>query len=230
MQASVLFLISIPSILALSVVVSHVRRRRQRLTIRVKTNKEILVWQDIASSLFHRYGENMDWSERVELALQGGLKKLGIGCGVALIRNGQNVHPLAFVVSNPALAERILREGKFPAAMSYCDLLNSGRDNLAIDFASLSDWRNHSAHQQLGWETFIGTQRSLSSGEQLTIAFFDQRAREHIYTPEEKEFVSQLSIWIGAIVSSEKTQAEEGKNVRTTTSVQLEREISPSAS
>lgn len=212
MQAFSLFPITIVSIIAAGLAITQWRRKKFLKSNRLSVSKEILVWQDIATSLFHRYGENMDWSERVELALHGGLKKLGIGCGVALFRDGETVRPLAFAASHPEIAERILREGKFPASLSYCELLHNGRSSLAIDYASLSDWRNHSAHQQLGWETFIGTQRTLSGGEQLTVAFFDQRARDHIYSPEEKEFVGQLSVWIAAIIAADKPQRDQLEN------------------
>ncbi|MGZ3694770.1 MAG: hypothetical protein ACXWQO_11345 [Bdellovibrionota bacterium] len=160
-------------------------------------------WTDIAEGLFASHGETRSPSTRIELAMRSGMRRLGLSCGIITINSAHSSRVVSLFTAEDIAPEWLTAGREVSLALTYCGLLQSDRENLAIDFASLSDWRHHSAHRDLGWETFIGTRKLLSSGEYLAIGFFDWHAREHIYGREEKNFVGQLASWISVINESE---------------------------
>ncbi len=195
------------SILGIGLFLSLLAIRRHYAVRRLKAASvnpaDSRLWQDIAAGLFASYGEELSKEERIELALRSGLRRLGSGGGIVTINTADCSRVISVITSDDA-APVWLKAGKeVSLALTYCGLLNESRENLAIDFASLSDWRHHSAHRDLGWETFIGTRRSLESGDYLSVGFFGWTAREQIFGAEEKLFLAQLANWISAISQSQ---------------------------
>lgn len=175
------------------------RYRLRRLTQTVTIPQEIKLWQEIATGLFASSDEELDRDQRMQLILRSGLQRLGISCGIITINDHEKCLVQSLVSAKNAVPEWLRAGREISLALTYCGLLGASRESLAIQYASLSDWRLHTAHRDLGWETFIGARRTLASGNFLTVSFFDWTAREQVYSAEEKAFVGQLANWIAAI-------------------------------
>jgi hypothetical protein len=184
------------------------RYRIQRLNIAKISSADSKFWQEFANGVFNSHDHKRDPQERIELALRSGMRRLGVGCGIVTLNSGSHSRVLAQVVSDDSAPDRIQAGSEVSLALTYCGLLNGSRENLAIDHASLSDWRLHSAYRDLGWETFIGTRKLLRTGEYLAVGFYDWHAREHIYGKDDKKLVSQLANWITAINESQPVSAD----------------------
>jgi hypothetical protein len=78
-------------------------------------------------------------------------------------------------------------------------MLGKHRESVAIDYASLSEWRRHRGYTDLGIESYIGVRREISLGGSLTVAFYGRNPRESVFTEIEKRLVGQLANWIVAI-------------------------------
>jgi hypothetical protein len=83
------------------------------------------------------------------------------------------------------------------------------RPALAIDYASLSEWRNHRACTDLGWQSYIGVRKEFASGEGITVAFCAPGPRGTIFSTTEKKLVDQLGSWVAAIADRERLAAAE---------------------
>jgi hypothetical protein len=157
------------------------------------------VWREIAAGLFAGAGENLEREDRMQLVLRSGLQRLGLGYGIIMINDGERCRVEAVAAAGNVAPEWFRAGREISPALTYCGLLGANRESLAIEYASLSEWRAHPAHRELGWETYIGTRRILASEKFLAVSFFDRRGREQIYSAEEKAFVGQLASWITAI-------------------------------
>lgn len=199
MQAFSLFLLtSLGGFSFLGLLSLRKRYRAQKLA-RTVSPADARLWQEIASGLFVAHDQDARSEERIERALRSGLRRLQLGCGLVTLNSATGSRVLALVTTESTAPEWLQAGREVSLALTYCGMLNAGRESLAIDFASLSDWRHHSSHRELGWETFIGTRRTLASGEYLAVGFFDWNAREQIYSKDDKVFVGQLTNWIAAI-------------------------------
>lgn len=182
----------------------RVRMHYARGRLMAETNPaDARLWGEIASGLFASYDQELSAQDRMELALRSGLKRLRVGGGIVTLNGAHGCRVLATVTADDASSGWLSAGKEISLGLTYCGLLNEGRESLAIDFASLSDWRHHAAHRDLGWESFIGTRRELESGGYLAVGFYGWAARDQIFGAEEKLFVSQLANWITAISQSE---------------------------
>lgn len=206
-----LFILGAVSFAALLTVRRRYRLRRLRQASISPADSKL--WQEIATGLFASYDEGLTANDRIELALRSGMRRLRIGCGIITLNSRDSAKVISIVTSDDVAPHWLSAGREISLALTYCGLLNENRENLAIDFASLSDWRLHSAHRDLGWETFIGTRRALSSGEYLTVSFYDWHARDHIFGQEEKTFVAQLANWITAIQESSNGRSKSAANL-----------------
>ncbi len=80
----------------------------------------------------------------------------------------------------------------------YCERFLRGNDLIAIDYASLSSWREHDGFKTSGVETYIGAAIKVNGETLGSISFFDEQARDHFFSGSEKEFVRKLAELVGA--------------------------------
>lgn len=168
-------------------------------------------WADMAQSVFEM--ENSGSPEnRMELALRTGIKKLGLSSGIISLHRGPECKVLSLQSEGYEIPKGIECGQKIAGRRIFCGEIKGDGEVLAIDFASLSEWRRHSAYQQLNWESYIGTRVRLDAESFLTVGFFNSRSREHLFSKQEKEFVNQLGRWIAAVVQREKHSSVGEKN------------------
>lgn len=169
-----------------------------------------LRWDEL--NFFERHGSKPEG--RIEAALHMGCEKLGVPNSIVLLQQGANCC-VQNVASLDGSEFRFVVGQILPRSLLFCGMLGRDRPSLAIDYAGISDWRRHPAHAELGWESYIGVRRELSTGEGLTIAFYHSRSREALFSPGEKKLVGQLGDWVAAILERERNFAVSDKSEQT---------------
>lgn len=178
------------------------KRRRPRPAGEIE-----LPWEEL--NFFERHGANPEG--RIEAALHVGCEKLGVPNAIVTLQQGENCC-VQNVASLDGSGDRFVVGQVLPRSLLFCGMLGRERDALAIDYAGISDWRRHSAHADLGWESYIGVRRELSNGDGLTIAFYHSRSRESLFNAAEKKLAGQLGDWVAAILERERSFAVEAKS------------------
>lgn len=178
--------------------------KRRSSVVRTRRMVDSVRWEEMTDALFERPSTG-ELSERLEQALNTGARKLGLAHGMVALHSGEGCVVLG-LVSNEGWDPVGIRAGQ-PAARGqlYCGMMSESNPSLAIDFASLSEWRRHPAFRQFGWEAYLGCRVELGGGEGLTIGFFHSRPRAALFSRAEKDFVSQLAQWIAAMVQRDRS-------------------------
>lgn len=188
-------------------------RRRERRIERAK-NQVDLPWDLMAETLFGREPSS-PLSERIDLVLGAAAKRLGLTHGMVTLRRGSLIE-IRNLVSIGYDKSRFLTAGMtLDSARFLCGSLRVGRAAITIDFASLSEWRKHPAHAEMGWETYIGAGCELRDGEWISVSFFQSVPRDNLYSPSEKAFVTNLANWVATLhgreLEAEPTWAHAGQ-------------------
>lgn len=193
-------LIVIP-VLFLIAISTMFQRKARRLPDEIE-----LGWGEI--NFFERHGASSEG--RIEAALYLGCEKLGLPNALVTLQQAENccVHNVASIDGSGDL---FVVGQVLPRALLYCGALNRDRPSLSIDFAGISDWRMHRAHRDLGWESYVGVRRELSTGEGITVAFYGSRSRDLLFSPAEKRLVGQLGDWVATILERERGFSAEAR-------------------
>ena len=99
------------------------------------------------------------------------------------------------------------RGAELPRRALYCGTLAAPGQSLAIDYASLSEWRRHPAYAARGWESYIAVNCGLEQGEDIVVSFFDTSPRGAPFTRQERAFMEQLAPWVISMVSEHTSEA-----------------------
>lgn len=152
----------------------------------------------MAEGLFDR-DVSTPLSGRIDLVLGAAARRLGLTHGIVTVRRG-SLTEICNLVSLGYDKSRFLTVGStVERSRFFCGVLRSGRPTITIDFASLSEWRKHPAHVDLGWETYIGAGCEIDEGEWITVAFFQSVPRDNLYSASEKAFVMNLANWVATL-------------------------------
>jgi len=182
---------------------SLLRKFRQKPNAWAEENR--VPWSEIARGVFEMEN-SASTEERVGLALQTGAKKLGLSFGLATIHRGDTGTILNSHSDGYDLPLGLQKGLSLASRRLFCGEIRDSGGVLAIDFASLSEWRRHSAFQQFGCESYIGCRIDLEGGDSISLGFFNSRSREQLYSKSEKEFVIQLTRWVAAVIQRERAE------------------------
>lgn len=161
-------------------------------------------WKNLAENLFHRNSKKNDIPEvRIERLLRTTSERLGLRHGFLFLHNGDRCRLLSRAISGYSTHAPLHPGEVVDRKKIYCGLLSEKRPVIAIDVASLSEWRRHKACVELGWEAYIGAHIALGNGLSASIAFTDSRPRDKLFSRSEREFVRQLGTWIGQMLENE---------------------------
>lgn len=165
--------------------------RRKKTTNIVNAN-----WSELTDTLFERHGiESYSESKLREILVQGS-KKLGLRYGIVL-RHRENDMQVLSHSSTSYWPFQFQTGSHISRDTLFCGFLNSQREEIMIDYASLTDWRRHPSYKNIGIEVYIGAYL-VDSGQAVTISFFDTTPREHLFTRADKQFVKQLGTWVSS--------------------------------
>ena len=154
------------------------------------------LWGELATIFFDQDSSSAE--DRVQLVLQTIARRLGLRGGMIALHGRDHCRILALFSSAPELASG-LDPGRIVARRSlYCGVLQSQGDSLAIDYASLSEWRRHPALFARGWESFLAVNCGLEQGQDVILSFFDSSPRANVFSHAEITLVEQLAPWIMA--------------------------------
>lgn len=167
------------------------KSRRKKSVNRADAN-----WSELADTLFERHGvESYSETKLREILLQGS-KKLGLRYGIVLRHRGNEMQVLSH--SSTSYWPFQFQTGSVISRDTlFCGFLNAQREEIMIDFASLTDWRRHPCYQNIGIEVYIGSFLG-DSGQSVTLSFFDTTPREHLFNRADKQFVKQLGTWVSS--------------------------------
>lgn len=170
-------------------------------------------WNEIARGCFEAHEQDHSTEERVRETMRAALQRLALSHGMVTIHRGGKVKVLHLSSCGYAFAPGLKVGMELPGPLLFCGSLGPRRTLLAIDFASLTNWRGHSAHRQFGWESYLGAGHDLGEAGFVAISCFDLRAREKLFSPSEKEFVKQLAAWIAQTFAREELSGEPEQSI-----------------
>jgi hypothetical protein len=107
----------------------------------------------------------------------------------------------------------------------YCERFLRGNDLLAIDYASLSTWREHDGFKASGVETYLGVAIKVHGELVGSLSFFDEQARDQFFSSSEKEFVRSLGEKLSAKLASELSELPSSDSLAITSTASLNAEI-----
>ena len=175
-----------------------VRRRRRRIT------EERQLWVGLAAGLFD--ASDCPASARLEIALAALARKLGMRGGMVTVQSGGECVIIAQSGDPCFLPIQPGQAGMIPRASVYCGGLTKPGQTLALDYASLTEWRKHPAFLQRGWESYLGVNCSSGESGQMVVCFFDPSPRGAPFTMAERALVQQLAPWIASLVEEERAE------------------------
>lgn len=179
------------------------RKSKILRTQKRKMSAEESFWHGIATSLFEQAGEVITQDIRIESALKAGASRLDLGHGMLIRHVGENCQILSMASTGYSKPHPFNVGEEVPSNLLFNGHLNKTREIITIDFASLSEWRKHPSHRDMGWESFIGLYQEGVLEHPVSICFFDSRPRDHLFGKTEKDFVLQLSKWIFTILQND---------------------------
>lgn len=168
-------------------------RSRRRVTVRRRSDAdEGSLWIGLAAGIFD--AADSPPSARMEIALAAMAKRLRLRGALVVYRDQSGCRVIA--------ASGVL-EGLVPGAVleigeTYCGSVGPN-STLAIDYASLSEWRRHEACRVRGWEAFVGMDCGDAGEGRIVAGFFDTTPRDHLFTQDELQLLEQMGPWFGAL-------------------------------
>jgi hypothetical protein len=173
--------------------------------------EEKSLWGGLAAGLFE--ADDASAGERMEIALSALSRKLGLRAAM-VTRHGRDHCAVVATAGEQPLLLRGLGRGSVVARSSvFCGSVREGASSLAIDYASLSEWRSHPALRERGWESYLGVACGKSS---LVVSFFDSRPRAAPFTRAERALVEQFAPWLSAVAASDAGRASPTLPIRDT--------------
>lgn len=174
------------------------RRKKKRRARKSALTEDRLLWVGLAAGLF-------DFSDkpanaRIEIALKALARKLRLRGALVTAHKEQGCRILAATESDGTLMADLRLDQTFKREQLFGSSLTEIGQMLVIDYASLSEWRNHAACQEYGWESYVGLNCGEQNGEQIVVSFFDQVPRDQLFNWTEKSLVEQLGPWIAAML------------------------------
>ncbi len=159
--------------------------------------KEDPTWSDFEASLLDP--EEMP-DGRIIKALSSIAKKLRLRAALVTVGTGTERQVLASYAQDPSLIAGFGKGMVLNGRSLYCGSLANRPQILAIDYASLSEWRSHSACRDLGWETYFGVCVERVGDQSVVVAFFDTIPREKPFSKMDSLLLEQLGPLIAAMV------------------------------
>lgn len=157
-------------------------------------------WHSLNVSFFDKHGREEDRQMLLEAMLDFGCRKLKLANGLLLERKGESyaVHTL---VSDSYAMQGVFLKGKtIPGPDLYCGRTWAQNDVLAIEYAGITEWRNHRSYRLYGIETYIGVPVR-ENGELFgVLCFFDQHPRDLFFSRGERDFMNTLSSWTAVVL------------------------------
>jgi hypothetical protein len=197
MQASIVLISSLLLLSALSAAAMHRRRARTRRLGAAAAEGSL--WVELAAALFER--DEAPATTRMEIALAAISRKLGLRAAIVTRHDHNHCAVIASASEHAALLRGLERGNVVARSSLFCGSVRSGEASLAIDYASLSEWRGHAARGERGWESFVGV---ACGSEGVVVSFFDSRPRALPLTRAERTLVEQLAPWIAAMVAGDR--------------------------
>jgi hypothetical protein len=167
--------------------------RRRRVTMRRQSDAdEGSLWIGLAAGIFD--ATDSPPSARLEIALAALARRLRLRGALVVYRNGDGCR----VIAASGLLEGLAPGELLSNGETYCGSVGPN-STLAIDYASLSEWRRHDACRARGWEAFIGLDCGSAGDGRIVVGFFDTAPREKLSTQAELQLLEQMGPWIGAL-------------------------------
>ena len=177
--------------------VGRLVRLRGRLSRRKKADESSL-WMGLAAGLFE--ADESSPTSRMEIALRAIAKKLGLRAAMVTRHDRNHGAVITAVAEAPELLRGLERGSVVARSSLFCGAVREDGASLAINYASLSEWRAHPALRERCWESYLGV---ACGNEGVVVAFFDSRARAIPFTRAEQALVEQLGPWISSLVAAE---------------------------
>lgn len=176
---------------AIAIALGFFLKKRRKKTKKVEHN-----WSDFADALFEKHGKQNASETKLREILTLGSQKLNLRYGLVCAQSESGVKILAHSTSG-YWPFQFKTGDSLSSEAFFCGRLNSARETIMIDFASLTDWRKHPAYHQLGIETYMGAYLP-EAGTGISISFFDTTPRDHLFGRTDKEFLRQLGTWVSS--------------------------------
>lgn len=157
-----------------------------------------LLWVGLAAGLFD--SAECPATSRLEIALAAIARKLGLRAGLVTIHGRSTCRIVATAGIEASLLRGLGRGTEVSGASLYFGTLVAKGQSIAIDYASLTEWRRHPACRERGWESCIAVNCGLEQGEDVVVSFFDTSPRGAPFTRSERALIEQLAPWIMAMV------------------------------
>lgn len=184
-------------LLLCAIFAGRIALRRGRVRRRGNAEESSL-WMGLAAGLFE--AEDSPVSSRMEIALKAIAKKLGLRAAMVTRHDRNHCAVIASAAETPQLLRGLERGSVVARSSLFCGSVRDEGSSLAIDYASLSEWRAHGALRERGWESYLGV---ACGSEGLVVSFFDSRPRPAPFTRAERTLAEQLGPWISSMVAAE---------------------------
>jgi hypothetical protein len=172
------------------------KRRKRRRAARSIAAEDHSLWSGLAAGLFD--SSDSPASARLEVALLAIARKLRLRGGIVVRIEGEFARVIASVALSESLIEGLAQGTVVSRRALYFGSVPSG-STLAVDYASLSEWRKHEACIQRGWEAFLGTDCGEAGASRMIAGFFDTSPRDQLFTRAESALLEQMAPWLGTL-------------------------------
>ena len=143
---------------------------------------------------------DLDLQHQLERALQIGSTFLALPLGIISHIEGKQYTVEWFTAPPEAELERLQI---FDLNITYCDLVVSQADVIAIEQMSVSEYSGHPCYQTFSLEAYIGVAIQVNQKPYGTLNFSSPLRRDQPFSEGDRVFMRLLARWIGAAIERE---------------------------
>lgn len=92
---------------------------------------------------------------------------------------------------------------KFPSQSFYCSRLMCGSEPLCIDYAGVSEWRNHEAYKSKKIESYMGVPVYVGNDFYGVLSVFGPKTKANGFSSKEQTLIQAAAGWVGVILAKE---------------------------
>lgn len=156
-------------------------------------------WEKVSQNLFQTNGR-LSPETTLSSIMEMVASETHLDCAMLTRYNSANDMEVLYVMGE----ENPWKKGDHIGAQdSYCSRTVTSVKPLCVEYAAVSEWRNHQAYKTNKIESYIGVKVYFEEHVFGVLSFFSKKSHGQIFAEKEKSLVSSASKWVALAMRKE---------------------------